>query len=117
MRKILSMILVISTVLMAETDCEKDIKKLYPIARKWVNFTTEFNAHFKTDISVLQKGSPIIIDYVIKDLQKKPIFKDRIIIPVKVQVSRNWKPAVITGVIALFSGVIGGIIIGVKIEN
>ena len=112
MIKKLLMILLTSMVLTAnDSDCIKDIKRLYPIAQKWVKFTTDFENNFKTSISTTSSLNLLTIHYNIFNLDNKIVFRDIIKIPLKVENKNDFKLVYTVGAASLFVGIITGLII------
>ncbi len=117
MIKILLMILLTSIILTANDDHIKDIKRLYPIAQKWVWFTTDFGNHYETKIEINKKVNPFIMSYQILDLKKNIVYEDFITIPVKVTTRRDYRRPIIIGIGSFVVGILSGIFITVQIEK
>jgi hypothetical protein len=99
-----------------DSDCIKDIKRLYPIAQKWVLFTTDFNNNFKTKISTSYSLDLLTIHYNIFDLDNKVVFRDIITIPIKIQKKKDLKLVYTVGAATLFIGIVSGLLINRSTE-
>ena len=105
------MMLLIGTVLNAESQSEKDLRRIFPLAENWTLFTTDFGNYFSTKISIKNNKSPLIINYQIIDSENKPIYTDIIRVPYEVKTKGRGKEILWISTITFIGGlIIGGLV-------